>query len=348
MKKIFIIACALATIVGCKKVNVDFTFSPSNPKAGETITFTNLSSAGESWSWTFGDNATSLAKNPKKIYKKPGEYLVTLMVDSTKRFSHSKIVIVYDTIPTFVISSDSILHYHNVTFRANVYNPFDYELTYDWVFPEDCKIASGSLNSKEVTVYFTTTGKKSILLNLTQKNTLHQIHKEVDVHLTKAPAIVMHTTDNTIVRQRMIHERVEQVTTATTDDIQLIEQTNDTAVIFNGKHFYASLMANTVTGFAGLTINHIQIDAMAQKWYITTPDGLFVANMDGSYLESIDPDATGAIFVDTYRNRIYWASNKGVYGMALVKSKNNRFTTTPLQYNDLTNVDLIVVNEKLQ
>ena len=67
MKKIFIIACALATIVGCKKVNVDFTFSPSNPKSGETITFTNLSSAGESWSWTFGDNATSLAKNPKKI-----------------------------------------------------------------------------------------------------------------------------------------------------------------------------------------------------------------------------------------------------------------------------------------
>jgi hypothetical protein len=87
---------------------------------------------------------------------------------------------------------------------------------------------------------------------------------------------------------------------------------------------------------------------MAQKWYITTPEGLFVANMDGSYMESIDLNATGAIFVDANRNRIYWATNNGVYAMALVKSKNNRFTTTPTQYNDLTNVDLIVVNEKLQ
>ena len=158
----------------------------------------------------------------------------------------------------------------------------------------------------------------------------------------------MRTTEHTVLRQRMIYDRFEYPSSATAEDVRIIELTNDTAVTFNGQTFYASRMANTVTGFADLTINHIQIDAMAQKWYITTPDGLFVANMDGSYLESIDPDATGAIFVDTYRNRIYWASNKGVYGMALVKSKNNRFTTTPLQYNDLTNVDLIVVNEKLQ
>ena len=348
MKKIIIIGFALAMIVGCKKVDVNFDYSPAEPKAGESITFTNRSSAGESWTWTFGDNATSLLKNPKKIYKKPGEYVVTLMVDSAKYLTHSKVIVVYDTVPTFVSSSDSILHYQDVTFTANVYNPFNYELTYDWVLPEDCKIVAGSRTSKTVTAYFTTVGKKSVELNLTQKDTQYNIPKEFDVHLSKAPAIVMRKTDKTVVRQRMINDRLEQVNMATAEDVHLIEQTNDTIVTFNGKTFYASQMANTVAGFTGLTINHIQIDAMAQKWYITTPEGLFVANMDGSYMEGIDPSATGAIFVDTYRNRIYWANNNGVYAMALVKSKNNRFTTTPTQYNDLTNVDLIAVNEKLQ
>ena len=348
MKKIIIIGFALAMIVGCKKVDVNFDYSPAEPKAGESIKFTNRSSAGESWTWTFGDNATSLLKNPKKIYKKPGEYVVTLMVDSAKYLTHSKVIVVYDTVPTFVSSSDSILHYQDVTFTANVYNPFNYELTYDWVLPEDCKIVAGSRTSKTVTAYFTTVGKKSVELNLTQKDTQYNIPKEFDVHLSKAPAIVMRKTDKTVVRQRMINDRLEQVNMATAEDVHLIEQTNDTIVTFNGKTFYASQMANTVAGFTGLTINHIQIDAMAQKWYITTPEGLFVANMDGSYMEGIDPSATGAIFVDTYRNRIYWANNNGVYAMALVKSKNNRFTTTPTQYNDLTNVDLIAVNEKLQ
>lgn len=348
MKKIIIIGFALAMIVGCKKVDVNFDYSPAEPKAGESITFTNRSSAGESWTWTFGDNATSLLKNPKKIYKKPGEYVVTLMVDSAKYLTHSKVIVVYDTVPTFVSSSDSILHYQDVTFTANVYNPFNYELTYDWVLPEDCKIVAGSRTSKTVTAYFTTVGKKSVELNLTQKDTQYNIPKEFDVHLSKAPAIVMRKTDKTVVRQRMINDRLEQVNMATAEDVHLIEQTNDTVVTFNEKTFYASQMANTVAGFTGLTINHIQIDAMAQKWYITTPEGLFVANMDGSYMEGIDPSATGAIFVDTYRNRIYWANNNGVYAMALVKSKNNRFTTTPTQYNDLTNVDLIAVNEKLQ
>ena len=64
MKKIIIIAFALAMIVGCKKVDVNFDYSPAEPRAGQTVSFTNHSSAGESWLWTFGDNATSLLKSP--------------------------------------------------------------------------------------------------------------------------------------------------------------------------------------------------------------------------------------------------------------------------------------------
>ena len=61
-KKIIVcIACALI-VIGCKRVSVDFTFSPTEPRAGQAVKFTNNSSAGESWNWDFGDNITSVLK----------------------------------------------------------------------------------------------------------------------------------------------------------------------------------------------------------------------------------------------------------------------------------------------
>jgi hypothetical protein len=63
---------------------------------------------------------------------------------------------------------------------------------------------------------------------------------------------------------------------------------------------------------------------------------------------SIDENATGAIYVDINRNRLYWASNTGTYAMPLIKSKNNQYTTTATQYNNLDNIDLITVNNTPQ
>lgn len=334
-------------IIGCKKVNVDFTYSPAAPKAGETVTFTNTSSAGESWHWTFGDNATSLLKNPYKIYKKPGDYVVTLMVDSVKYLTRSKVITVYDTVPTFVTSTDSILHYQNVTFTANVYNPFNHTLTYDWSLPDNCEIVYGSRSSKAVIVYFTSACTDSVQLVITQNNTEYVINKQIVVHQTKAPAVIMSTEYGTGVRQRMINDRIEQPNPALDQDMALLAQTADTVVTFNGKTFYASQLATSLAGFAGLTIQRVQIDAMAQKWYITTPDGLYVANMDGGSMQLIDADATGAIYLDATRNRLYWASAEGLFAMPLIKSKNNQFTTTPVQYNTIINIDLITVNDQL-
>ena len=82
-KQLIILFLALTTLfVACKKVDVDFTFSPTEPKAGESVKFSNKSSGGEKWLWHFGDNVHSLLKNPSHTYKKPGTYTVTLMVDS--------------------------------------------------------------------------------------------------------------------------------------------------------------------------------------------------------------------------------------------------------------------------
>lgn len=348
-RSIIYLSILLTFCVGCKRVEVDFSYAPTAPRAGEIIAFTNLCTEGEEWLWTFGDNATSLAKNPNHIYKKPGTYLVTLMVDSARHNTHTKQITVYDTIPTFVCSTDSILHYQDVTFTANVYNPFNHTLTYHWILPDKCEIASGTLDSHAITVFFTAPLQDSVQLLITQKDASFDIKKAVKVHLTKAPAIVMCKTDHTIIRQRLINDRIEQPTTVTTSqDLYVIEHACDTAVTFNGTTFYASTLASTISGFNGLDIQRVQLDAMAQKWYITTSDGLWVANFDGSYLVSIDPTATGAIYVDANRNRLYWASNTGTYAMPLVKSRNNQFTTTPAQYNNLNNIDLITVNNTPQ
>ena len=349
-RSIIYLSILLTFCVGCKRVEVDFSYAPTAPRAGEAVKFTNLCTEGEEWLWTFGDNATSLAKNPNHIYKKPGTYLVTLMVDSAKYNTCTKQITVYDTIPTFVCSTDSILHYQDVTFTANVYNPFNHSLTYEWTVSDNCEVLSSTTTGKELKVYFKSPAtEESVKLLLTFNGVEHHISKTFTVYLTKAPAIVMCKTDYTIIRQRLINDRIEQPTTATTDkDLYAIELACDTAVTFNGKTFYANTLASTIYGFNGLDIQRVQLDAMAQKWYVTTPEGLYVANFDGAERVLIDENATGAIYVDINRNRIYWASANGLKGMALIKSKNNQYTNTPAQYNNLDNIDLITVNNTPQ
>ena len=345
-KLIILFAASVLMLVGCKKVTVDFTYSPAAPKAGEKVLFSNLSSAGETWNWTFGDNAISQSKNPSKVYKKPGEYLVTLMVDSAKNQTHSKIIKVYDTIPTFVCSSDSILIYNDVVFTANIYNPFNYELTHKWTLPENCILHAGTENSPLVIVYFTTIGEYSLQLSINQNNKIFDIHKTFKVYNTKAPSILMRKTDNIVVRQRMINGHMEQVTQANSEDVHLIELTNDTVVEFNGITFYASQMQERF----GRKVKRMQLDHIKQIWYITTEEGLFAASFDGKYQKLIDAQATGALYVDKDRQRIYWAAATGLFATPLVWSvtSDGSLSTTPDQYNTLNNIDLITVNNKLQ
>lgn len=335
------LACAMV-MAGCKKVSVDFTYSPREPKAGETITFTNNSSAGEKWAWNFGDYSTSISKNPSKVYKKPGTYLVTLMVDSAKYNTCSQSITVYDTVPTFVASTDSICHYQNVTLTANIYNPFKYTLSYQWVLPTNCVLHSGSLTSSSIVVYFKSPlVEDSVQLTIKQGDTTHPtITKKYIIHETKAPAILMKCSAANF-RQRMIDDRMDTVRVCLDEDNRLLAQTTDTSVSYNDSVFSANNMSNI---FPTLDVLRLQIDAMAQKWYITTTTGLFVANFSGQDLVRIDADATGALHVDALRSMLYWATLDGLKAMPLVKSKNNQFSSLPILYNNLSDIDRIVVN----
>lgn len=346
-RRIIFLTMLLALCVGCKRIEVDFSYSPTAPRAGESITFSNLSTAGEEWTWDFGDNSTNLAKNPKHIYKKPGTYVVTLMVDSARYNTCAKEITVYDTVPTFVSTTDSILHYQDVKFTANIYNPFNHTITYEWITTDNCQILSSTTTSSSLTVYFKSPcDNDSVTLILNDNGTEYRITKTFTIHLTKAPAIVMQRSDNSIIRQRMFKNRIEEVRSGLSEDKALLATASDTIVNFNGKRFTASQLDEDITGFAGMTILHMQLDAMAQKWYIHTAEGLWVANFDGSNQVLIDSAATGAVYVDADNNRIYWATNTGLYSMPLIKSKNNQFTSKSSQYNSVNDIVLITVDDE--
>lgn len=347
MNKYMMICFALAImIVGCKKVEVDFTFSPTEPKAGQLVKFSNHSSEGENWSWDFGDKTTSVLKNPHHTFTKPGTYTVTLMVDSAKYNTYSRTITVYDTVPSFVASTDSICHYTDVVLTANVYNPYGYKLNYAWDLPENCVITSGTLTDKVIIVYFKEYSKKttdsiSIGIHITQNGKDYHRTRNFYVHKTISPSILMMLKDYTIRRQHLIHGYLEDPIMGDGEDVHMIELATDTIVTFNDSTFYASQMGDI---FPDQSINRLQLDAMAQKWYITTPEGLFVANFNGQNITSIDSEASGAIHVDAYRNMIYWATPSGLKAMPLIKSKNNQFSTTPILYNSISDIDRIVVN----
>jgi PKD repeat protein len=66
-------------LAGCGKTpEANFTWSPQNPKAGEEVQFTNLSSDAKKYSWNLGDMNVSSETNPKHTYKSSGNYIVDL------------------------------------------------------------------------------------------------------------------------------------------------------------------------------------------------------------------------------------------------------------------------------
>lgn len=349
MKKQITILFALAmTLLGCNKITVDFTYSPTEPKAGESVVFTNNSSAGEKWDWNFGDNSTTTNKNPRHVFKKPGTYLVTLRVDSANNKMCSHSVTVYDTIPTFVCSSDSITHYTDVTLTANIYNPYSYNLQYQWTLPSNCVLQSGTLTGNSITVYFTSYNKEEeVQLVIWQNGKEYAIKRSLHIYESAAPAILMACNDGTMMRQRLIGDRREEaMQDMREEDRQLLNAVCDTAVQYNGTVFQLAQMQDII----GSPVKRVQIDPMSQKWYVVTEEGLFVANFNGThtatYITSIDAQATGALYIDNTRNSLYWAARDGLYAMPLVKSMNNTFSTTPVQYNTVSDIVRIAMNDQ--
>jgi hypothetical protein len=94
-----------------------------------TVPFRNLSTAGESFIWDFGDKTYSAEKNPVHTYYIPGNYIVKLLVSNiVGSSSHQGIIRVYqspaaifDAYPTNVVNNEQVVVFYNYSTNASTY-----------------------------------------------------------------------------------------------------------------------------------------------------------------------------------------------------------------------------------
>ena len=319
MRKIYTILTICCALVACKKIDVNFTYAPEAPRAGEKVQFTNNSSSGEDWEWTFGDGSTSTMKSPSHIYKQPGTYRVMLKVDNKNSLIATQELTVYDTIPTFTCSDSVFYVYQDYTFTACVYNPYNYTISYLW---SDCSTESS------LSLYFREAGQTKLSLRVVLNNDTTFIEKTIDVLDRATNAVLLRTADGDY-RQRIFGDRAEPAK-LDAGAKALLDAEQDTMQIYNGYAFYLS---DLQTVFPNLNGFHI-----ANRKIYYRANGLWVANIDGAYPVQIDTLGCAYMTLDTKDNRIYWANSEGVWYMPFVGSDNNKFVSTPEQLNTMTNV----------
>lgn len=222
LQKAIILVSAIVLIFSCKTpIDPDFSYSPEMPKAGEKITFTNLTEEGELWNWEFGDGSKSRLKNPTYTYKLPGEYNITLMIDSNKHYITKKKITIYDTIPTISIEGETVKYYQEATFKVLVYNPYGYTVKYDWTFSENAHssdIADGKSTKASLDVYFSKTNvEETVLLTVQVGDSVHSINKTFLVEDVPARSLLMAQANGKILRQRMYDKGFEDYAQTTID-----------------------------------------------------------------------------------------------------------------------------------
>lgn len=327
-------------MMACKHNNVDFTYSPSAPRAGQSVVFTNHSSSGEEWSWTYGDGAVASIKSPSHVYKQPGTYRVILKVDNNNKWTATKEITVYDTVPTFVCEDTaSLVVYKDYTFKAVVYNPYNYDVKYEWQLPLNtpyAQVTDTTMTNSSLHLYFTKPlADASIRLSVTLNGVTTDIEKTFAVSDRKTNAVLLRT-DEADYKQRIFGTKAtEPIRLAERDT--LLDNEQDTLQRYNGYDFSLSEIVSVFPGIKGFHI-------ASRKIYYRT-DGLWVANIDGSYQVQIDDAPCSAMTLDPTDSRIYWANEQGVWYMPFIGSDNNKFVTVPVQLNKLTGVTKIAAQK---
>ncbi|MBQ9440343.1 MAG: PKD domain-containing protein [Paludibacteraceae bacterium] len=198
MRRLFLILLTSLVLLGCKKsVDVAFTYTPENPKAGQTVTFVNVSSGGEKWLWLFGDKSTSTYRNPSHVFTRPGEYLVTLQADGEARFAIARTVVVGDTLPSIVVP-DTINYYSRHTFEASVYNPNGLNVEYEWEFSENAAgedLTDGKSSKATPEVYFTVAGVTETIRLTVRVGESSPMSVEATVPITGVDSKVLYFVD---------------------------------------------------------------------------------------------------------------------------------------------------------
>ena len=337
MKKTLLLLTLCFAAAACKKIDVNFDYSPSAPRAGEAVKFSNLSSSGEDWEWSFGDGVTSTLRSPSHTYKRPGTYVVSLQVDKKKSLRATRQITVFDTVPTFVCADSTFLIYTDYTFTANVYNPYNYRTDYTWTIGENDSLVSVGTNS--LTCYFTVPDDSAeVTLQVVLNGDTTLIARKFYIQDYPTNSVYIRTAEGDY-RQRIFGDRAERPLPDFTEAPLYLDQEQDTAQLYNGYLFTLSELQSVFPDLQGFHI-------INRKIYCRLPDGLWVSNIDGAYPVQIDGEKCYAMTLDALDNRIYWANDEGVWYMPFVGSDNNKFVTVPKQLNALKGVQKLATDSE--
>lgn len=207
-KQLLLLIVALFLFNSCKEdIIPTFSYSPTDPKAGEAIIFTNETTSGENWDWFFGDGSKSIYKSPSKTYSRPGVYNVTLRVDSNDHFVASKQIIVYDTIPTIVLSKEKVYYHEYFSLKPIVYNPFGEDVTYKWEFSDYAQgdsIKNNIANCEEVKLKYTRHSlHESVKLTVNIGDSTYTVSKNIWINDVKSHSLVMAAPNANLLTQRI-------------------------------------------------------------------------------------------------------------------------------------------------
>ena len=335
MRKIWILLTLCCVLIACKKNTVDFSYSPTEPRAGQSVLFTNLSSSGEDWSWAFGDGATSTLRSPSHTYKKPGTYRVILKVDNKSYWTASQEITVYDTVPTFVCEDSVFTIYEEYTFSANVYNPYNYEVTYEWTLADSVV----SMNDDELVCYFTHPNDSAeISLRITMNGEVTDVTKRFYIEDRTTNSLCFRAADGDY-RQRIFGGKAETPALSTYATV-LLDAEQDTLQIYNGREFRLSELQTVFPELQGFHIANRKIYYRA--------NGLWVANIDGANQVQIDATECAYMTLDPLDSRIYWANENGIWYLPFIGSDNNQFVTRPTLLNEWNNVTKLAADSELR
>ena len=334
-------------MVSCKqKHTYDFSYSPTSPKAGEKVTFTNTSDAGENWVWNFGDGGKSTLKSPTHTYKTAGVYVVEMQADSTKSRVASHVVEVLDSIPTIYVSSDTVAQYTPVTFSSRYYNPSSTKAEFAWAMDEELFVlTSGDWTSDSITGYFTNFGLQTkVELTITVGGKTHQIERTIFLTDRVAPSLLMEDGLGAQWRQR-IYDGIYEDARPFRGDETIIEYANDSIDMLNDVVYDIHDMP-VLTDYE---VHALQVDAVNRKLYLILDDGVYVANANGEALTQIIETEAITLLIHPEMNSIYWSDNEGVKGMPLVTNPLNTIGEQQREkihaVNDVEGVTRMLISE---
>lgn len=323
-RKILYLFCCLAmvaaAVVSCKKHTYDFTFSPSSPKTGQTVTFTNTSDAGENWVWKFGDGSQSTAKNPTHIYRTAGTYIVEMKADSNNQRVISHVLEVLDSIPTIYVKSETVPQYSPVTIKASYYSPSTASVSIEWSVDEDLFVLTkGDMTGDSITGYFNDYGKTTkvgLVITIAGKTT--EAYRTLTLVDNEAASLVMQTADGKLWRQR-IYDGIYETVKPYSGDPAVIEAANDSTATLNG----VTYDIHDMPVLTDKEVDALQVDAINRKLYVIMDDGVYVANANGEWLTQVMETEAQTLLLDAGQNAVYWSDNDGIWTMPLVTNPQN-------------------------